>query len=163
MTYEIQPKAAVPEAGTEVITKRKVTGYSAIVVGFDDDGNPMVSVHKSEDYVREDHLDAALVWFRANWQQVLVSEDPDAGPNGYHGQTLVPDYWQHTDAGKVFPHTYVEAGLEVPDTAKTDEEHAAAGTGPYATPGDTQPNADSGAEISDAPTDAPAATTPEEG
>jgi hypothetical protein len=69
------------------VTKRKVTMRSAFLLP---DGKT-TATHEATDYVRPDHLDAYLADARTRWQFVEVSDDPDAGPGGYHGQTVAPD------------------------------------------------------------------------
>ena len=104
----------------EVITKRRVTMTSfAVVVGAD--GNPVPAVDEKTgeqipgtvltakremvDYVRPDFLDAYVADAKTKWQTVLVSDEPDAGPGGYHGATFVPDYLDTPLAGQTFDET----------------------------------------------------------
>lgn len=79
------------------ITKRRVTMTD--VTALPDGG---VATHQAIDYVRPDFLDAYLADARAKWQVVEVSDDPDAGPGGYHGATSVPGHLDHPLAGQVF-------------------------------------------------------------
>lgn len=88
-------KAAEPE-----VTKRKVTMRS---ISLGPDGAVMTTV--AEDYVRPDFLDAYVAAARAKWQEVTVSDEPDAGPAGYHGATHVPAHLNHPLAGQTFPAT----------------------------------------------------------
>jgi uncharacterized phage protein gp47/JayE len=67
-----------------------------------------VFTQEATDYVRADVLDAYLVDARTRWQDVTVSEDPDAGPSGYHGQTHVPDSLSHPLRGQTFAATKPE-------------------------------------------------------
>ena len=69
------------------------------------EGKPTVSKMEAVDYVRPDHLDAYVADARTKWQNVEVSEEPDAGPGGYEGQTAFPDHLPLTDAGVVYPAT----------------------------------------------------------
>ena len=64
------------------ITKRRVTMRSSMLLA---DGN--TATHEAVDYVRPDQLDAYLATARQNWQYVEVSDEPDAGPGGYEGDT----------------------------------------------------------------------------
>lgn len=82
------------------ITKRRVTMRSAILAA---DGE--VHTHEAVDFVRPDVLDAYLEHARKNWQIVLVSDEPDAGPGGYHGATYVPAELDHPLAGQTFAAT----------------------------------------------------------
>jgi hypothetical protein len=79
------------------VTKRKVTMTNYF-------GLPNGEVGKNEvvDYVRPDFLDAYVAAAQANWQSVVVSEKPDAGPGGYEGQTFVPENLDHELAGQTF-------------------------------------------------------------
>lgn len=88
----------------ERITKRRVTmrSYRAVVT---ESGKPAVITTEAVDYVRPDFLDAYLEQARANWDDVQVSEEPDAGPAGYHGATSVPDNLAHPLAGQTFAAT----------------------------------------------------------
>jgi hypothetical protein len=74
------------------ITKRRVTCKSIVPAGFDDDGQPQVHVHEMVDYVRPDFLDAYVADARTRWQSVEVSDEPDAGPGGYDGDTVIPPH-----------------------------------------------------------------------
>ncbi|NNC10707.1 hypothetical protein HII28_02240 [Planctomonas sp. JC2975] len=87
----------------EVITKRRVTMRS--VVALPDGGT---AEHKAIDYVRPDFLDAYVADARTRWQSVEVSDEPDAGPAGYHGATHVPANLNHPLAGQTFPATTPE-------------------------------------------------------
>lgn len=87
------------------VTKRRVTMTSWTVAGVDGDGNPITAQHQVVDYVRPDHLDAYVAAARGNWQQVEVSDEPDAGPGGYHGATHVPAHLDLPDAGTTYAAT----------------------------------------------------------
>lgn len=89
------------------VDKRRVTMRSAEVVpGMKDgEGRPLMRVTEAVDYVRPDFLAAYVADAKTRWQDVEVSEEPDAGPGGYHGQTAVSDRLDHPLAGQVFPAT----------------------------------------------------------
>lgn len=98
------------------VTKRRVTMTSIVATGtypaLDDDhnphpqaGQPVVAVHQAFDWIRPDYLDAYVADARTRWQTVEISDEPDAGPGGYHGQTWVPDHLDHPLAGQTFPAT----------------------------------------------------------
>lgn len=81
------------------VTKRRVTMRSASL-------NPVTGVteiHEAVDYVRPDHLDAYVADARTRWQHVIVSDEPDAGPGGYEGATVVAPHLDLPDAGVVYP------------------------------------------------------------
>lgn len=82
------------------VTKRRVTMRSASL-GADGE----VHTHTAVDYVRPDFLDAYVADAKTRWQFVEVSDEPDAGPAGYHGATYVPDHLDHPLAGQLFPAT----------------------------------------------------------
>lgn len=82
------------------ITKFRVTMRNAVIGA---DGN--VHTHEAVDYVRPDFLDAYVAAARGNWQSVVVSDTPDAGPGGYDGETAVPAHLEHPLAGQLFPAT----------------------------------------------------------
>ena len=89
------------------VTKRRVTMRNYFTV-VDADGKPAVQTQEAVDYVRPDFLDAYLADARANWQHVEVSDEPDAGPGGYHGETHVPAHLDHPLAGQTFAATSEE-------------------------------------------------------
>jgi hypothetical protein len=66
----------------ETITKKRVTMTNFIPNGLDENGVQLFDKHEAIDYVREDLLPAYLAAVKAtnSWQQVLVSEEYDAGP-----------------------------------------------------------------------------------
>ena len=90
------------------VDKRRVTMTTYAVAGVDDQGQPVLAKSEMVDYVRPDILDAYLAHARGNWQQVTVSDVPDAGPAGYDGPTHVPTQLDHPLAGQSFPATTTE-------------------------------------------------------
>jgi hypothetical protein len=94
------PTTRQAEAEPE-ITKRRVTMTSTVLVGRDDKGRELTMTATATDHVTPDFLDAYLVDARTRWQLVEVSDEPDAGPGGYHGQTAVPEGLDHPAAGQV--------------------------------------------------------------
>lgn len=92
------------------ITKRRVEMVTFQTTGdVDSDGRPVVLEHKAVDYVRPDFLDAYVADAQTKWQKVTVSDEPDAGPAGYHGATYVPEHLDHPLAGQTFDATTPEA------------------------------------------------------
>lgn len=90
------------------IDKRKVTMTNWVTVAQDEDGpdGPVrIEKHEAVDYVRPDFLDAYVEDARTRWQQVRISDEPDAGPGGYDGATSVPAGLSHPLAGQTFPAT----------------------------------------------------------
>lgn len=85
------------------VTKRRVTMRNFAVEVID--GATQVIEYKAEDFVRPDFLDAYVEDAQTRWQHVEVSDEPDAGPGGYDGQTVIPEGLDHPDAGAVFPAT----------------------------------------------------------
>lgn len=77
------------------VTKRRVTMTSFIATAGED-GKPVVHEHKAVDYVHPEDLDAYTADAATRWQHVDVSDDPDAGPGGYEGDT---DRNAHVKAG----------------------------------------------------------------
>lgn len=94
---------------TNEITKRKVTMTNVVYAGKDADGNDLFQKQVATDYVRPDFLDAYVADANTRWQHVEVSDEPDAGPGGYDGQTAVPAGLDHELAGAVFPATNEES------------------------------------------------------
>lgn len=88
------------------IDKRRVTmtNYSTVIV----DGKPAISEMRAVDFVRPDFLDAYVADAQTRWQTVEVSDEPDAGPGGYDGQTHVPAALDHELAGQTFAATVTE-------------------------------------------------------
>ncbi len=86
------------------VTKRRVTMTTIVATGgLDDQGRPAVQTHQATDYVRPDFLDAYLADARTRWQSVEVSDEPDAGPGGYEGRTVIPARLNHPAAGTDYP------------------------------------------------------------
>jgi hypothetical protein len=79
------------------VTKRKVIMRSVML-----DQNGDTVLHHAEDYVRPDFLDAYVADAKTKWQSVTVSDEPDAGPGGYEGETHVPGHLDHELAGQTF-------------------------------------------------------------
>jgi len=71
------------------VDKRRVTMRN-FVTTVDEDGAPQVHTHEAVDYVRPDFLEAYVADAQTRWQSVTVSDEPDAGPGGYDGDTNVP-------------------------------------------------------------------------
>lgn len=85
------------------VTKRRVTMKSASLAP---DGNTY-TVTKT-DYVPDDERDVLgeyVAKAREQWQVVDVSDEPDAGPGGYHGETYIPEHLDHPLAGQTFAAT----------------------------------------------------------
>lgn len=80
------------------ITKRRVTMTTARMLP---DGTIATTV--ATDYVRPDHLDAYVADAQTRWDRVEVSDEPDAGPGGYEGATVVPAGLAVPDAGTTYP------------------------------------------------------------
>lgn len=97
----------MPKTDTR-IDKRRVT-MTTYVATMDGDGKPVVETHQATDYVRPDFLDAYVADAQTRWQHVEVSEEPDAGPAGYDGETHVPAALTHELAGQTFPANDTEA------------------------------------------------------
>lgn len=93
----------------ETITKRKVTLTNVVEVPVSDDFPNGSATHVVEDYVRPDYLDAYVKDAKTRWQIVTVSDEPDAGPAGYHGATHVPEGLDHELAGQTFAATDKDA------------------------------------------------------
>ena len=85
------------------ITKRRVTMRSASLTPSGE-----TVVREAVDFVRPDFLDAYVADAATRWQQVEVSDEPDAGPAGYHGATHVPAGLDHPLAGQTFAATSEE-------------------------------------------------------
>jgi hypothetical protein len=116
-------------ADSETVTKRRVLMRNVVYVGTADDGTDVFERREVVDYVPDDVregvnvLDAYLTDARTRWQHVEVSEEPDAGPLGYHGPTTIPASLDHPLAGQTFDAT---ADLE-PDVSKTSEPKGGGG------------------------------------
>ncbi len=88
------------------VDKRCVTMTNWVAVPPAKPGDePGVQMQQVKDYVRPDLLDAYVADAQTRWQDVAVSDEPDAGPAGYHGQTAVPGNLDHPLAGQVFAAT----------------------------------------------------------
>lgn len=85
------------------VTKRRVTMRNHVVVI--EDGKQKIVTTTATDYVRPDFLDAYVANASLSWQEVEVSDEPDAGPGGYHGETHVPAELDHALAGRTFAAT----------------------------------------------------------
>lgn len=91
------------------ITKRRVTMRS---VQLAPNGDSITT--EKVDYVPDDVrgganvLEAYVTKARELWQFVEVSDEPDAGPGGYDGQTHIPAGVNHPLAGQTFPATSEE-------------------------------------------------------
>lgn len=95
-------KRAATPAVDDRIDKRRVTmtTYIALPPADDDpERKPRVAVRQAVDYVPPEILDAYVADARERWQQVEVSEEPDAGPAGYDGPTFIPAHLPVPDAG----------------------------------------------------------------
>ncbi len=87
------------------IDKRCVTLTNYVVVETDD--GPQIYVHQVKDYVGPEYLAEYLEEAQAvdpntggpRWRKVDVSEEPDAGPGGYDGETNIPEKLNHPEAG----------------------------------------------------------------
>jgi hypothetical protein len=100
------PKTNTPEsAPDEVITKYRVTMRNIRAVPATPDNPAGIAEITATDYVPIEILDAYLENARGNWAQVEVSEEPDAGPGGYHGATYIPENLPVPDAGTMRPAT----------------------------------------------------------
>ncbi|MBD3783718.1 MAG: hypothetical protein IE926_12335 [Micrococcales bacterium] len=89
------------------VTKRRVTMRNHTVV-LEEDGSKKIVTSEVVDYVRPDFLDAYVADARTRWADVQVSDEPDAGPGGYHGETHVPAELDHPLAGQTFAATTEE-------------------------------------------------------
>lgn len=79
------------------IDKRRVTMRN-FVTTVDADGAPQMHTHEAVDYVRPDFLDAYVADAKTRWQSVTVSDEPDAGPGGYEGDTVIPPHLEGMSA-----------------------------------------------------------------
>jgi len=73
------------------ITKRRVT-MTTFVAQVGENGEPYIERHEAVDYVRPDFLEMYVKDAQTRWQSVVVSDEPDAGPGGYDGDTNIPDH-----------------------------------------------------------------------
>lgn len=96
------------------ITKKRVTMTTYIALPpVEGDDKVRTEKHEAVDYVREDFLAEYVALAEDKWQHVTVSEEYDAGPGGYDGQTHVPAVLNHPLAGQTFAAT---------DAADSEEE-----------------------------------------
>jgi hypothetical protein len=86
-----------PDTPDPRIDKHKVTMRNFITT-VDEEGQPQIHTHEASDYVPPDILDAYVADARTRWQSVTVSEEPDAGPGGYEGDTNIPVQLEGRDA-----------------------------------------------------------------
>lgn len=87
------------------VTKRRVTCRSVSLLPNGD-----TATREIVDYVRPNFdgepedttgfLDAYVADAQTRWQYVEVSDEPDAGPGGYEGDTVVPAHLQGRDPGE---------------------------------------------------------------
>lgn len=68
------------------MAKYRVTMKSVVAMA---DGE--IATHVYTDYVPEEILDAYVARARESHQVVEVSEEPDWGPGGEDGETVIPD------------------------------------------------------------------------
>jgi len=91
------------------ITKRKVTLTAVTAAGTAPDGRPLISTQVQVDYwdtARPGLIDALTADAHARgWQSVEVGTEPDAGPAGWDGATVIPAGINHRLAGQTFPAT----------------------------------------------------------
>jgi hypothetical protein len=73
----------------KVVDKRRVTMTNAVAF-TDEKGNAHTRSVQAIDFVRPDVLDAYVEDAGRRWQDVQVSDEPDAGPAGYDGATFIP-------------------------------------------------------------------------
>jgi hypothetical protein len=105
-----QEPYVVPPEG--VVDKRKVTMRS-VTMGK----NGLVIDQTAVDYVRPDFLDAYVADAETRWQSVVVDDEPDAGPAGWHGDTVIPEHL----AGKSPEDFAVYGDATTPDHNALDE------------------------------------------
>lgn len=67
------------------VTKHRVTMRNVRLLA---DGS--TAHEECVDYVLPEHLELYVADARTRWQYVEVSEEPDAGPGGYDGDTALP-------------------------------------------------------------------------
>lgn len=85
------------------VDKRRVTMRTYVArPPAEEGGQPQIDLHEAVDYVRPDFLDAYVADAKTRWQEVTVSDEPDAGPAGYEGATTVPAHLDHPLAGQIF-------------------------------------------------------------
>ena len=79
------------------VTKRRVTMTSL----FATPSGP--AKHEAVDYVLPEYLDAYVADAQTRWQVVLVSDELDAGPGGFDGQTVVHAHLHESGQDVVLP------------------------------------------------------------
>lgn len=87
------------------VDKRRVTMTNVVFVGVNAAGERQFQDIIAVDYVRPDFLDAYVAEAKTRWTSVEVSDEPDAGPAGYDGETRIPASLDHPQAGAVFAAT----------------------------------------------------------
>ena len=80
------------------ITKKRVTMRNVSLLPTGE-----TAAMEATDYVREDFLDEYVADAQTRWQYVEVSEEYDAGPGGFEGQTFIPSGLNHPGAGATIP------------------------------------------------------------
>lgn len=90
------------------VTKRRVTMVS-YTTRVGEQGEPITEKHEAVDYVLPEQLDAYVQDARSRWQSVSVSEEPDAGPGGYEGDTAS---LSHLDAGNYLQQQLAQDGIK---------------------------------------------------
>lgn len=106
------------DAAAEIVTKHRVDMYQVML----DAKNDPVLV-KATDYPTPDMLDAYVADARTKYPRVEVSEEPDAGPGGYHGQTHYPSHLNVPLAGQTKAATAPVEQPEVSDSPIYDANH----------------------------------------
>ena len=90
------------------VTKKRVT-----LRRFRAKSATVVEVHEAVDYVdtaRPGFLEAYLATYGPLYDEVVVSEEFDAGPGGYDGATHIPAELDHPLAGATFAATIIPEG-----------------------------------------------------
>jgi hypothetical protein len=77
---------------SEEITKHRVTMTNVVPRGRDEEGNVVLDQHVATDYVLPEHLELYVADAKLRWQLVEISDEPDAGPGGYEGETNFPEH-----------------------------------------------------------------------
>lgn len=78
--------------GDPTPTKRKATMTTKSWAGVDDDGKDVWQTVEATDYWHVEEIEERTrLAKQAGWQQVVISDEPDAGPGGYHGQYVQLD------------------------------------------------------------------------
>ena len=76
----------MPDQTDDRIDKRRVTMRSVVALPNGD-----IATHECVDFVRPDFLEAYVAVAKTRWHVVEVSDEPDAGPGGYDGDTYIPE------------------------------------------------------------------------